>query len=422
MSLITLGVNHKTAPVDIRERVAFTPERLPEALKELRALPGVNEAAILSTCNRTEIYCSLDNNMSLDKDQQIIDWFSQFHHIPLKTLNEYLYHLDHQQTIRHAFCVASGLDSMVLGEPQILGQMKQSYAEASQHGTLSLLLGRLFQHSFSVAKQVRTDTAIGSSAVSVAFASVSLAKQIFGDLKPYTALMIGAGETIELAARHLHSSGIGHIIVANRTLERADTLAKQFDAEAITLRDMPDYLAKADIVISSTASSLPILGKGTVESALKKRKHKPIFMVDIAVPRDIEPEVDELDDVYLYTVDHLQEIISENLKSRQEAAEQAKEIIDAQVTEFLDWQKTLHAVDSIREIRQQAEALSQEVLEKTLKQIEQGQSAEDAAKFLARTLTNKFLHQPSAQLREAGKNGQQDVIEAARQLFLDPKK
>ena len=426
MSLITIGINHKTAPVAIREQVAFTPERLPEALKQLKALPSVNEAAILSTCNRTEIYCSLNNSddsadsngINNNKDQQIIDWFSQFHNIPLETLTEYLYEHDHSDTIRHAFRVASGLDSMVLGEPQILGQMKQSYAEANQHGSLALLLGRLFQHSFSVAKQVRTDTAIGSSAVSVAFASVSLAKQIFGDLKPYTALMIGAGETIELAARHLHSSGIGHIIVANRTLERAEKLAEQFDAEAITLRDMPEHLERADIVISSTASSLPILGKGAVERALKKRKHKPMFMVDIAVPRDIEPEVDELDDVYLYTVDHLQEIITENLKSRQEAAEQAEEIIEIQVTEFLDWQKTLHAVDSIRDIRQQTEALSEEVLEKTLKQIEQGQSAEDAVKFMARTLTNKFLHQPSAQLREAGKLGQKDVIEAARKLFL----
>lgn len=419
MSLITLGINHKTAPVAVREQVAFTPERLPEALKQLQALPCVSEAAILSTCNRTEIYCSLDNNSSVNnKDQQIIDWFSQFHNIPLETLTQYTYQHDHASTIKHAFRVASGLDSMVLGEPQILGQMKQSYAEANQHGSLALLLGRLFQHSFSVAKQVRTDTAIGSSAVSVAFASVSLAKQIFGDLKPYTALMIGAGETIELAARHLHSSGIGNIIVANRTVERAVKLAEQFDAEAITLRDMPEHLERADIVISSTASSLPILGKGTVERALKKRKHKPIFMVDIAVPRDIEAEVDELDDVYLYTVDHLHEIITENLKSRQEAAEQAEEIIEAQVTEFLDWQKTLHAVDSIRDIRQQTEALSEEVLEKVLKQIQQGQNAEDAVKFLARTLTNKFLHLPSSQLREAGKRGQKDVIEAARKLFL----
>jgi len=426
MPLITLGLNHKTAPVDVREQVAFTPERLPEALKQLKSLKGVNEAAILSTCNRTEIYCSIDNNSAPDddintRDQQIVDWFSKFHHIPLETIKDYLYQHDHQDTIRHAFRVASGLDSMVLGEPQILGQMKQSYAEANQNGSLSLLLGRLFQHSFTVAKQVRTDTAIGSSAVSVAFASVSLAKKIFGDLSPYTALMIGAGETIELAARHLHSSGIGHIIVSNRTLERAANLAEQFDAEAITLRDMPEYLDKADIVISSTASSLPILGKGAVERALKKRKHKPMFMVDIAVPRDIEAEVDELDDVYLYTVDHLQEIITENLKSRQEAAEQAEEIIDSQVDEFLDWQKTLHAVDSIRDIRETTEELSQEVLTKTLKQIEQGQSAEDAVKFLARTLTNKFLHQPTAQLRDAGKLGQRDVIEAARKLFLGEK-
>jgi len=296
MSLITLGLNHKTTPLDLRERLAFTPQNLREALNSLIKVNGVTEAAILSTCNRTELYCVLHSDSLTDEgqysgdDQRLVEWFSGFHGLAPSALDGHVYQYDHKQSIRHAMEVASGLDSMVLGEPQITGQMKQAYVIASHEGTVGQLLGKLFQHSFSVAKQVRTDTAIGSSPVSVAFAATSLARQIFGDLNESSALMIGAGETIELAARHLQSQQIDHMIVANRSLERAQLLAEEFDGEAINLQHIGDHLHRADIVIASTASPLPILGKGTVERALKKRKHAPIFMVDLAVPRDIEPE------------------------------------------------------------------------------------------------------------------------------------
>ena len=425
MSLITLGLNHKTTPLELRERLAFTPQNLKEALNSLIKVNGVTEAAIVSTCNRTELYCALhsDNPAEVDppsgEDQRLIEWFSSFHGLDPSTLQGHLYIHGHKETIRHAMEVASGLDSMVLGEPQITGQMKQAYVIASHEGTIGQFLGRLFQHSFSVAKQVRTDTAIGSSPVSVAFAATSLARQIFGELNDSTAMMIGAGETIELAARHLQSQHIKKIIVANRSLERAQTLAEEFDGEAINLQHIGDHLHRADIVIASTASPLPVLGKGTVERALKKRKHAPIFMVDLAVPRDIEPEVNSLDDVYLYSVDDLQEVITENLQNRQQAAEQAHEIIDEKVEHFLDWQRSLVAVDVISELRSTAMEFSDEVLRKALKQLAAGQDPEDVLTFMAHTLTNKFLHQPSTELRKAGEEERHDLIQAARRLLID---
>jgi len=424
MSIITLGLNHKTAPVSIRERLAFSPENLASAVKSLSALGNIKEAAILSTCNRTELYCATDNDESLNQQaiEQIVEWLSQFHNLNSSEFSEHLYTHRHTDSIRHALQVACGLDSLVLGEPQILGQMKQAFAQANEQGTMGSLLGKLFQHSFSVAKQVRTDTAIGSSPVSVAFAAVSLSKQIFGELNEHTALMIGAGETIELAARHLQSNNIKHIIIANRSVDKGQVLADQFDGEAIALPQIPDYLHKADIVISSTASPLPILGKGAVENALKKRKHKPIFMCDIAVPRDVEAEVNELDDVFLYTVDDLHEIIQENIESRQEAAEQAHKIIENQVDDFLNWERALDSVEVIRDIRENAEVISSEILQKAQAQLAQGKSAEEAMAFLARTLTNKLLHQPSATLRQTGENSRHDLLDFARQLFISSNK
>jgi glutamyl-tRNA reductase len=305
----------------------------------------------------------------------------------------------------------------VLGEPQILGQVKSAFQTAASANATGKMLSKLFQHVFSVSKQIRTDTAIGNSPVSVAFAAVSLARQIFSELKEQTALLIGAGETVELAARHLHQNGIGRIIVANRTVERAHSLAAQFDGYAIALTEIGNHLAEADIVISSTASPLPILGKGTVERALKERKHRPIFMVDIAVPRDIEPEVADLSDIYLYTVDDLDEVIEENKRSRQEAALQAEEIIDQHVEEFMGWLRSLDAVELIQGYRIQAEQLRNETLKKALQQLKKGKSPEEALQFLAHTLTNKLLHTPSAQLRQAGFDGQIELLEAANTLF-----
>ena len=413
MSLITVGLNHKTAPVDIRERITFGPDIIVGALRDLSERPGVDEAVILSTCNRTEVYCATDECC----EEEICSWLGDFHGIELETISPYLYKHQDQHSIKHLLSVASGLDSMVLGEPQILGQVKAAFQTASDANTTGKLLGRLFQHTFSVAKQVRTDTAIGHSPVSVAFAAVSLARQIFSDLSQQTALLIGAGETIELAARHLHQHGIGNIIVANRTLERAHNLANQFGGYAISLTEIPAHLAEADILISSTASPLPVLGKGTVESALKKRKHQPMFMVDIAVPRDIEAEVGNLNDVYLYTVDDLQEVIDENLRSRQEAAEQAHEIIEFHTQEFLGWLRSLDAVSMIQNYRRKAEKMRDDVLCKAIKQLEGGKTPEEAMKFLAHTLTNKLLHTPSAQIRQASHEGQEQLLQAANALF-----
>ncbi len=413
MQLLTLGINHKSAPIDIRERLTFGPDIIVAALRSLLEQQAVTEAVILSTCNRTEIYCAL---AGADKEE-IYNWLAAFHGMEVETISPYLYGHEGRDAVQHLLKVASGLDSLVLGEPQILGQVKAAYQTACDAGATRKLLGRLFQHTFSVAKQVRTDTAIGSSPVSVAFAAVSLARQIFSDLSSQTAMLIGAGETIELAARHLHQHGIGRMIVANRTVERAHTLASQFDAYAIALTEIPAHLAEADIVISSTASPLPVLGKGSVESALKKRRHQPMFMVDIAVPRDIEAEVGNLDDVYLYTVDDLDEVIQENLRSRQEAAGQAVEIIELHVEEFMGWLRSLDAFDIIRDYRNQAEQTRDAVLRRAQRLLGSGKSPEEALQFLAHTLTNKLLHAPSASIRQAGFDGQRDLLKAANTLF-----
>jgi glutamyl-tRNA reductase len=413
MTLLTLGLNHKTAPVEIRERLTFGPDVIAGALRSLGQQPGVEEALILSTCNRTEIYAAVNG----DTQHRVRQWLSDFHGLPRDSVNPYLY--DHQDLagVQHLLRVSSGLDSMVLGEPQILGQVKAAFKTASQAGATGKLLGRLFQHAFAVAKQVRTDTSIGSSPVSVAFAAVSLARQIFSDLSRQCALLVGAGETIELAARHLHQHGIGRMIVANRTVERAQGLAGQFDAYAIALTELGHHLAEADIVISSTASPLPVLGKGAVESALKKRKHSPMFLVDIAVPRDIEAEVGELDDAYLYTVDDLQEVVQDNMRSRREAAKQAEEIVEFNADEFMGWLRSLDAVALVQDYRSQAEATRDEVLQRALRQVANGKPADEALRYLAHTLTNKLIHIPSTRIRQAGAKGENHLLEAANTLL-----
>ncbi|WP_404357576.1 glutamyl-tRNA reductase [Methylotuvimicrobium sp. KM1] len=413
MTLLAVGINYNTAPVSIRERLAYPAEILDSSLKDLWRLKDISEAAILSTCNRTEFYCESSN----ENKHILIDWVAQTRNIKPNDLTPYLYTYNDNQLIRHMFRVACGLDSMVLGEPQILGQMKAAYQAANEAGTLGKYLGKLFQHTFSAAKKVRTDTAIGSSPVSVAFAAVQLAQQIFDKLSEQTAILIGAGETIELTARHLVQHGIGRIIIANRTYDKAHALATRFNGYAIALSELPIHLAEADIVVSSTASSLPILGKGRVESAIKKRKHKPMFMVDLAVPRDIESEVEQLNDVYLYTVDDLKNTIDQNMDNRRKAAEQAEEIIDTQVEHFLSWLRSQGALTTIKDYRIQAEQIRDDALRKTLNQLQSGISAEEALQRLAHTLTNKLIHTPSAQIREAGANERHDLIAAAREIF-----
>jgi glutamyl-tRNA reductase len=413
MAILTLGVNHTTAPVSVRERLAFPADHLQVALQDLIGLPQVGEAAILSTCNRTEVYCELEG-----RDQRpIVDWIRGQRQLDGQDIAQYLYsHVD-AGTIRHMFRVACGLDSMILGEPQILGQMKTAYQAARDAGTAGKVLTKLFHHTFAAAKKVRTDTAIGCSPVSVAFAAIRLAQRIFDDLSDLTAILIGAGETIELTARHLSENRIGHIIIANRTFDRAHTLAHQFGGFAISLEELPRHLARADIIVASTGSPLPILGKGSIESALRSRRHKPMFIVDLAVPRDIEPEVEQLQDVYLYTVDDLQHTVEENLKTRQEAALQAEEIIDLEVEHFLAWLRAQAATDTIRDVRSFAWQHRDAVLERALRELRRGKSAEDTLHWLADTLTNKIIHAPSSQIWQAGVNERADIVAAARELF-----
>ncbi len=412
MALLALGINHKTAPVEVRERVAFAPELLSEAMLAARDFADLKEIAILSTCNRTELYCS----SGIEGTRALLEWLGEYHQLDPDELQKCSYAYWDEEAARHMMRVASGLDSLVLGEPQILGQLKSAYSLSQEYGHVGAELGRLFQQTFSVAKQVRTDTAIGENPVSVAFAAVSLAQHIFADLNRSKALLVGAGETIELVARHLSQAGVKDITVANRTLSRALSLAEEFDGKAILLGDIPDALSDADIVIASTASQLPILGKGAVETALKKRKHRPIFMVDIAVPRDIEAQVAELDDVYLYTVDDLKEVIEENQRSRENAARQAEEIIETGAHDFMRQLRSLDAVDLLTTFRSQAESVRDQEMEKALKQLAKGKPAEDVLTMLARGLTNKLLHHPTIQLRKASAEGRTDLLELVQEL------
>jgi glutamyl-tRNA reductase len=413
MALLALGINHKTAPVEIRERVSFAPEKLVDAVQQACQAAGLEEAAILSTCNRTELYCSLKE----EESNRLLGWLAQYHGLDVGQLESCIYEYWDLGAARHMMRVASGLDSLVLGEPQILGQLKSAFSVSQDAGKAHAELGRLFRQTFSVAKQVRTETSIGQNPVSVAYAAVSLAQHIFADLRDSHALLIGAGETIELVARHLKQAGVKSITIANRTLSRALALADEVNGKAIEFSDIPQALPNADILISSTASQLPILGKGSVESALKKRRHRPMFMVDIAVPRDIETEVGELEDVYLYTVDDLTEVIEENQRSRMDAAAEAEELIAAGAEAFMRQLRELEAVDSLTALRNQYQSLANDELEKALHQLALGKPADELLKRLANNLTNKFLHEPSVQLRRASAEGRQDLQDAAQELF-----
>ena len=413
MALLSLGINHLTAPVDIREKVAFAPEQMTQALHELQDIPAVNETVIVSTCNRTEIYC----DASSDCAEVITHWLTAHHGIGENSLSPFIYQHSDQEVARHLFRVASGLDSMVLGEPQILGQLKDSYARARDGNAINSILDRLFQHSFSVAKRVRTDTEIGSNPVSVAFAAVSLSKQIFSNLDELHALLIGAGETIELVSRHLQSQKIGSMTIANRSIERARALADQIGADAVQINAIPEELVRADIVISSTASQLPILGKGAIESALKLRKHRPVFMVDLAVPRDIEPEASKLQDIYLYTVDDLKSVVDKNLRGRELAAEAAQEIVNLEVTMFDRWLRTHQSADQIRQLRDGAELIRQQAVVKALAQLAQTADPEQAIQRLASEITNKLLHKPTMEMRKALQEGDEDRIQLLKSLI-----
>jgi glutamyl-tRNA reductase len=367
---------------------------------------------IVSTCNRTEFYSKCEEKGLA----HVRAWLEDYHNLGERA-NGCLYQLENQLAVSHTFTVACGLDSAVLGEPQILGQMKEAYRIASEAGSAGPMLHSLFQQAFSVAKQVRTDTEIGASAVSVAYAAVNLARQIFADFGQHTALLIGAGETIELTAQHLSGRGIGRLVIANRSIDRARDLAQEHKGFAIELGEIPDHLAAADMLICSTASPEPLITRPMVEAALKARRRKPIFIVDLAVPRDVEAAVGELEDVYLYTVDDLHGVVDDNLKAREEAAAHARRIIDVEVIRFAQTLKTRDAAPTIRSVRNRAEDIRSNVSEQAHRMLESGRSPEEVMDFLSRTLTNKLLHLPSVGLRRAGEEGDQELLGAARKLF-----
>lgn len=418
MNTLLVGINHNTASIAIREKVVFAPEIVPDALHQLVALPGVMEGVIVSTCNRTELYCVLEEQSTVrNASESIADWLCRYHVVDRFELQQALYIHSGNEMVRHLMVVSSGLDSMVLGEPQILGQIKSAYAVARDTGVVGTSLMRLFDEVFAVAKQVRTDTAIGQSPVSVAFAAVSLAQKIFEDLGAASALLIGAGKTIELVIQHLQELGVKSMVVANRTQQNALALKEKYGVNVVLLSDIPAELVRADIVVSSTASQLPILGKGAVERALRERRHRPMFMVDLAVPRDIEPEVGELDDIYLYSVDDLREVIDSSLESRQTAAMEARQIIERSVEGWEQKLRTLSVVDTLRSFRQKAEAIRDAELDRALKSLDKGDDARRIMENLARLLTNKLIHSPSVQLKQAAADGHMELIDLASRLF-----
>jgi len=407
MMLWVLGLNHQTAPVDLRERVAFDAAALPAALASLRALPEVSEAAVLSTCNRTELYAIATDGKALG------DWLATH----ADGLDGYLYRHSDADAVRHLFRVATGLDSMVLGEPQILGQVKEAWVAAREHGALGNRLDRLFQQTFAVAKRARTDTRVGANPVSVASTAVRLAQNSFARLDDSTVLLIGAGETIELAARHLSEGKVRRLLIANRTLSHAQELATRHGGYALPLAELERHLAEADVVFSATASREPVVTRNQVATALGKRKHKPVLLFDLAVPRDIEPGVATLADAYLYTVDDLERAVEDNRRSRREAAEAAEAIIELQVARYIE---NLHAgsrQEPLKRLRAHGDAAREDVLAKARQQLAQGRDAGEVLDFLAHTLTNRLLHPPTAALREAALSGDAELARAADKLF-----
>ncbi|MFS8373978.1 glutamyl-tRNA reductase [Xanthomonas campestris] len=407
MTLWVLGLNHQTAPVDLRERAAFAGDALPRALDSLRTLPQVREAALLSTCNRTELYAMTDD------PQTLVAWLDT--HAP--GLSGYLYQHHDAEAVRHLFRVATGLDSMVLGEPQILGQVKDAWAVARAHGALGSGLDRLFQQTFSVAKRARTDTRVGANPVSVASTAVRLAQESFARLNESTVLLVGAGETIELAAKHLSEGRVRRLLIANRTLAHAQTLATQYGGVALPLTELDRHLAEADVVFSATAAREPVVTRAQVEQALRTRKRKPMLLFDLAVPRDIEASVAELSDAYLYTVDDLERAVEDNRRSRREAADQAEAIIDLQVARYVETLQANERQAPLKRLRAFGDSTRDELLAKARQQLNNGKPADEVLEQLAHALTNRLLHPPTAALRDAALNNDLDLTSAADRLF-----
>lgn len=405
MALFTLGINHRTAPLAVREQVAFHAEEVCRALNDLLADGQVHEAALLSTCNRTELYCQTDT------PQRVHDWLARYRRVSAPEIAPFFYTHPEQAAVRHAFRVASGLDSMVLGEPQILGQMKEAVRLAREAGALGATLHKLFQNAFSVAKDVRSTTAIGVSIVSMAAAAVHLAERIFGHLADQRVLLIGAGEMIELCAAHFAAQNPLQMVIANRTVERGRALADRHAATAIRLEEIGERLAEFDIVVTCTSSQLPIIGLGLVERAVRARRHRPVFMVDLAVPRDVEVEVAALDDVFLYTVDDLAQVVQSGMASRQSSVQEAEAIIEAHVGNFLLWMQTRQSVPVIRALRDAAERTRRHEMAHALRQLARGEDPACVLEHLSQRLTNKFLHAPTQTLHQAeGDRGELQAI------------
>jgi glutamyl-tRNA reductase len=413
MAFNILGINHKTAPVALREKVAFSEDRLVAALRTLRQESGVAEVVILSTCNRTEVYWA-----GSASGAELTQWLER-HHGNSLDLASSLYIHQESRAVEHAFSVASGLDSMVLGEVQILGQLKDAYRVAQESGSTGPALNKLFQAAFSAAKRVRSETLIGANAVSLASATVSLARRVYSDLSAQSALLIGAGEMNALTARHFVSAGVRRMVIANRTLSRAEALAGEVKAQAAGLDQLDRHLIEADIVISCTASPEPLITKRAAETAIRARRRRPIFMVDLAVPRDIEPAVADLEDIYLFSIDDLQQLVDENRHQREVAAGGARMLITEEVTRFLNESRAHDAGPAIRALRQQAEAIRRQTMEQARRLAGAGKSSDEVLEFLANTLTNRLLHGPTQALRQASELANSELAEVLARLLTE---
>jgi len=414
MSLYALGLSHATAPLDVREKVTFAPDALADALRDLVRARRVREAAILSTCNRTEVYFHGGEPLEVGR------WLADVHRLPADALAPYVYTLPHDKAVSHAFRVASGLESMVLGEPQILGQMKQAVRTAESAGALGLVLNRLFQRTFAVAKDVRTNTDIGSASISMAAASVKLAQRIFPSIAEQRLLLIGAGEMIELAATHFAAQRPKSITVANRTLERGQQLASRLGAEAIMLTELPERLAQFDIIVTCTASTLPIIGKGTLERVVKERRHRPVFIADLAVPRDVEAEAARLPDVFLYSVDDLTDIVKDNLQVRREAVVAAERMIAEQTSHFLHWLEGRSVVPTIAALAKHHDDVRGSEVERARRLLANGTPPDQVLEALARGLTSKLLHPPLAALNAAGEAERAELTAVLARVYRLP--
>lgn len=413
MPLFTIGISHHTAPIEIREKVAISRSEYPDRVRQLCTLKGVEEVVVLGTCNRTEIYCL----STAAGKAELIDWVHRVNEVEAGELDRHLYQHEGEEAARHLIRVASGLDSLVLGETQILGQLKDAWQQAHDAGSLGKVLDRLFQHTFNAAKTIRTNSGISDHTVSVAYTAVVLARQIFGDLGSKTVVLVGAGEMVQLCGRYLRDHGIANLLIVNRSRGKAEELAREMGATALTLDRLDEALPKADILISSTASPDPVIMKADIKAALRKRRHRPMFLVDIAVPRDIDPAISKVKDVFLYTIDDLQQVVDENMEQRNAAAQSAIGDVDEAVSGYMRWLSGIRAARTLKKIREQSHQFEHELKERALRKLEAGQDPEEVLEQLAKTLTNKILHLPSKRLRQAAELQDYEVLKAADRIF-----